>query len=315
MRILVTGCGGMLGSAIYPTMLARGHEVRATDLIADETWLQYLDVRDTDTVKRQIEDFQPDAIYHLAAATDLEWCETHAREAYQTNGIATADVARLCHQYNLLMVYISTAGVFDGSKPTPYDENDQPLPLMVYGDSKLSGEKAVRYEHDRHFIVRAGWMFGGGRKDHKFVSKIAEQLIAGVDEIRAVNDKFGTVTYTKDFAANLDVLVGSQAYGTYHMVCEGSCTRYDVARHIVSVLGPSNVQVVPVASQDFEAEYFAPRPRSEMLVNRALKAARLNRMRFWKQAMTEYLTTAQFCTDRRPVLNALEAADVAGVAS
>jgi dTDP-4-dehydrorhamnose reductase len=301
LKILITGCGGMLGSAMYPTMRAFGHDVRATDLIADEDWLRQLDVRDEAAVAREIEDFRPDAVYHLAALTDLEYCETHPVDAAATNAEAPATVARLCAANDLLLVYISTAGVFDGAKPVPYDETDTPAPLMVYGQTKLDGERAVRSEHGRSYVVRAGWMFGGERKDHKFVSKIAAQLREGATEIRAVDDKFGTVTYTKDFAANLQALIESDQYGTYHMVCEGPCSRFDVAQEIVNVMGYPDVSVTRVSSDFFDAEYFAPRPRSEMLVNRALKEAGLNRMRPWKEALRDYLLSSDGIGERARV--------------
>jgi dTDP-4-dehydrorhamnose reductase len=293
MKILITGCGGMLGSAMYERLPTFGHDVLATDLVADETWLQPLDVRDAAAVERSVDEFRPDAVFHLAAITDLEWSEMHPEATAETNAHATASIARLCAARGLPMVYISTAGIFDGEKLEPYDEGDKPEPIMVYGRTKLDGEHAVRAEHTRHYIVRAGWMFGGDHKDHKFVSKIAAQLRAGASEINAVDDKWGTVTYTQDFAANLNALIDSGRYGTYHMVCEGGCTRYDVACEIVAALGKPDVSVNRVSSDHFQAEYFAPRPRSEMMVNRSLKEAGLNRMRPWKEALRDYLQTTE----------------------
>ena len=289
MKILVTGCGGMLGSAMYERLPGFGHEVLATDLVADEAWLRPLDVRDEAAVRAMVEDVRPDAVFHLAAITDLEWSELHPEATAETNAYATAAIARLCASKGIPLVYISTAGVFDGEKPTPYDETDEPAPIMVYGRTKLDGERAVRAEHGQHYIVRAGWMFGGDHKDHKFVSKIAAQLRAGATEIHAVDDKWGTVTYTQDFAANLLTLIDSGHYGTYHMVCEGGCTRYDVACEIVAALGRPGVSVLRVGSERFQDEYFAPRPRSEMMVNRSLKETGLNRMRPWREALSDYL--------------------------
>jgi dTDP-4-dehydrorhamnose reductase len=293
MRILVTGCGGMLGSAMYERLPSFGHEVLATDLVVDEPWLRALDVRDERGVSALVDEFQPEAIFHLAAITDLEWAETNPEATAETNAHATRSIARLCATKGIPLVYISTAGVFDGEKLEPYDETDVPQPLMVYGQTKLDGEHGVRAELAEHYIVRAGWMFGGGHKDHKFVSKIAAQLRAGAKQIFAVDDKFGTVTYTQDFAANLQALIDSGKYGTYHMVCEGGCTRYDVACEIVAALGSTEVEVLRVASDHFSEEYFAPRPTSEMMVNRALKEAGLNRMRPWKEALRDYLRTTE----------------------
>ena len=305
MRILVTGCGGMLGSAMHEQLPRLGHEVIATDLVADEPWLRPLDVRDKTAVEVVIQRSRPDAVFHLAAVTDLEWCETNPEDAAETNAYATGAIARLCANRGLPLVYISTAGVFDGEKADPYDERDAPAPIMVYGRTKLAGEDAVRAQNARYFIVRAGWMFGGGRKDHKFVYKIAAQIRDGVSELHAVDDKFGTATYTEDFARNLDLLVATDAYGTYHMVCEGGCARFDIAREIARLMGRSDLPVVPVSSEFFEAEYFAPRPRSEMMVNRALREIGLNRMRPWQEALRDYLETSELTGQQRHVLEAL----------
>ena len=135
-------------------------------------------------------------------------------------------------------------------------------------------------------------MIGGGPKDHKFVAKITSQLHDGRNTIYAVEDKLGTPTYTQDFAANLELLVTRGEYGTYHMVCEGGGSRYDVAREIVAIMKRPDISIVPVTSDFFAAEYFAPRPRSEMMVNRALRVAGLNRMRPWQEALADYLATS-----------------------
>ena len=297
MKVFVTGCGGMLGSALYPALRAQGHDILATDRSVNESWLSRLDVRDHDALEREVAAFRPHVIYHLAAETDLEWCEKHPKEAADTNAHATRWLARLCAGWHIPLVYISTAGIFDGKKETPYDERDRPAPINVYGRTKFAGEQAIRETDAHHYIVRAGWMIGGGPKDHKFVAKIVNQLRNGRTEIYAVDDKFGTPTYAKDFAANLELLVQSGAWGTYHMVCEGGGTRYDVAQEIVSILGRTDVTVVPVTSDFFADEYFAPRPRSEMMVNRALRRADLNRMRPWQEALADYIRSNSFLTE------------------
>jgi dTDP-4-dehydrorhamnose reductase len=296
MRLFVTGCGGMLGSALYPALCGLGHDVLATDRNVNEPWLSLLDVRDYDAVQREVEAFRPHVVYHLAAETDLEWCEEHPGETADTNACATGWLARLCAARNIPLVYISTAGVFDGKKETPYDERDRPAPINVYGRTKFAGEEAIRETHPYHYIVRAGWMIGGGRKDHKFVAKIVGQLEDGCSEIHAVDDKFGTPTYANDFAANLELLVQSGACGLYHMVCEGGGTRYDVACEIIAILGRTDVAVIPVKSDFFAKEYFAPRPRSEMMVNRALRQAGLNRMRPWQEALADYIRSGNLLT-------------------
>ena len=287
MNVLITGCGGMLGSAVLPAFLKAGHSVTATDLVP-RPGIEYLDVRHPGAVRRMVAKVDPGLILHLAAETDLEKCEEDRDHAFLTNAVGTQNVVLAAG--DIPVVYISTAGVFDGRKHDPYDEFDRPNPINVYGASKYAGEEAVA-GLKRHFIVRAGWMIGGGERDHKFVAKIRSQLDAGAGIIRAVDDKWGTPTYTEDFAANLLALIETPLYGLYHMTCHGKATRYDVACEIVSCLG-SDAAVVRESSDRFRFEYFAPRPRSEAMRNYMLDARGLDQMRPWQEALRAYLSSS-----------------------
>lgn len=289
-RVLITGGGGMLGNAVYPYFVARCGQVRATDKRLAEPWLELLDVSDDAALRAAMAEFKPQLVLHLAAETDLEYCEDHPDVAEATNATATRSIAALTQQAGATLVYISTAGVFDGEKVGFYVEDDVARPLMVYGRTKLRGEEYVREVGGRYFVVRAGWMVGGGlSKDHKFVSKMLEQIAEGREVLHAVDDRWGTPTYTHDFANNLFTLLGTSHYGTYHMVCEGSGTRYDVACEIVTICNRSDIRVEAVSSEYFAADYFAPRPRSEMLVNENLNRLGLNQMRPWRAALRDYI--------------------------
>ncbi len=289
-RVLITGCGGMLGNAVYPYFLKRCKTVVATDKKADEAWLSELDVRDSAAVLAAFDDLKPNLVLHLAAETDLEFCEAHPEVAAATNATATHHIAELCRRHNATLVYISTAGVFDGAKQENYTELDAPKPIMVYGQTKFDGENYVRACDGAYYVVRAGWMVGGGpTKDHKFVSKILEQIATGRRVLHAVEDRWGTPTYTHDFANNLFRLLDTKEYGTYHMVCGGSGTRHAVAQEIVAICGRDDIRVEPVGSEFFADEYFAPRPRSEMLVNANLNRLGVNLMRPWQVALREYV--------------------------
>jgi dTDP-4-dehydrorhamnose reductase len=297
MRVLITGCGGMLGSAVYPAFVRAGHEVLSTDLVARPAPglpMGSLDVRDGAAVRKAMRDFGPDLILHLAAETDLERCEVDRDHAYLTNAGGTQNVALVAAELDRPLVYVSTAGVFDGEKSEPYTELDRPNPINVYGSSKHEGELIVAGTVAHHYIVRAGWMIGGKERDHKFVAKVVGQIRGGARVIHAVTDRFGTPTYVEDFAGNLLALVGTPFYGLYHMACEGAGTRLDVARAIVEYYGRTDIEVVPVESDFFAKEYFAPRPRSEMLRNHALDLRGLNMMRPWQEALRAYLDGAAF---------------------
>lgn len=285
----------MLGSAVYPAFVAAGHDVVATDLAprpVGDLPMDTLDVREFGTVQRFMGEVRPDMVLHLAAETDLETCEGDPDGAYRTNTIGTQHLALACRDRDATMIYISTAGVFDGLKQDgPYTEFDVPNPINVYGDSKYQGELFVLRLVPRHFVVRAGWMIGGGDRDHKFVARILDQIREGRPTIHAVSDKFGTPTYTKDFAANLLELVDTPFYGRYHMACKGEGTRFDVASEILAAIGRTDVTVVPVDSSYFLDDFPTPRPPSEMMRNLMLDLHGLNRMRPWRIALRDYIDT------------------------
>lgn len=288
--VLVTGAGGMLGNAIVPYFRGRYRRVLATDKVRSEPWLELLDVRDDPALRTTFEQLQPNLVLHLAAETDLEFCETNPDIADAVNHRAAGRVAQLAHAAGATMVNISTAGVFDGTKSGYYVETDEPRPIMVYGRTKLDGERAVAAACPRSYTVRAGWMVGGGsRKDHKFVMLMLEQLLAGQTTLHAVDDRWGTPTYTHDFAMNLFRLLDTGAHGLYHMVCEGFGSRHDVAAEILKICRREDVELVAVASEHFKHRYFAPRPASEMMRNQRLDELGINLMRPWRAALRDYL--------------------------
>jgi dTDP-4-dehydrorhamnose reductase len=293
-RVLITGCGGMLGNAIYPYFRERCSHVLATDIqIEDDEhdWLSYLDARDASAMAAAFDEIRPDLVLHLAALVDVEKCELNPEEARISNAETARIAAELSAQRGATLVYISTGGVFDGRKSGYYTEDDTPNPIMVYGATKLDGEHEVRKTGCKAFVIRPGWMVGGGpRNDHKFVSFICNQLTNGARIVYGVTDKVGTPTYTHDFAVNLFALLDTDAYGTYHMVCREAGTRYDVAREIVRICGYSDtVQVQGVDSSHFEKEFWVPRPDCEMLSNTRLERLGINLMRRWNVALEEYI--------------------------
>jgi dTDP-4-dehydrorhamnose reductase len=188
------------------------------------------------------------------------------------------------------MVYISTAGIFDGAKSL-YDDWDRPNPLGVYARSKYLGELVVQQHVSRYYICRAGWMMGGGpRKDKKFIAKLMRQLQGGTRQLKIVDDKFGSPTYTVDFARMLSRLLKTEYYGLYNMVCGGAASRLEVARHLISLLDlASEIEIIPVRSDFFAADYFAPRPGSERLQNYKLRLRGLDHMSDWRSALQEYI--------------------------
>jgi dTDP-4-dehydrorhamnose reductase len=287
-RIFVAGCGGMLGEAFYGTFSPLA-SVTATDIDVNATWLSYGDVRDFEDMSTQIRKLKPDLIVNLAAITDMEACERYSDRAWETNALGAENLGLIAKQINAVYVYICTAGIFDGRQDY-FNDFDQPNPLSVYAKSKYHGEVFTREYVPRYYVLRAGWMMGGGpKKDKKFINKIYKQIVAGRRQLKVVNDKAGTPTYTWDFARGIVNLVQSDLYGVYNQVCEGSATRFDVAVEFVRLLGLENeVSIEEVSSDFFRNEYFAPRPPSERLVNMKLTARGLSVMRDWRECLRDY---------------------------
>jgi len=291
-KIYLAGSGGMLGQAFHE-VFGSDYQLRCTDKDVNEPWLELLDFRDLDGYRKDVESFRPDYLFHLGAHTDLEYCEQHVEDTYLTNTTSVENAVWIANRLDIPLLYISTAGIVDGSKDS-FDDWDLPNPLGHYARSKYAGELYVTQNARRHLVCRAGWMMGGGpRKDKKFVQKIMKQLKSGKTELNVVRDKLGTPTYTMDFAANVRALVEAEYWGLYNMVCEGVTSRLEVAHELVDAVGMKDrVHINEVDSDFFAAEFFAPRPDSERLLNRKLTLRNMNRMRDWRVALRDYVGSA-----------------------
>lgn len=291
MRIYISGCGGMLGEAFYKRF-GESYALKCTDIDVNEDWLSQLDFRDFTAYRRDVFNYRPDFLFHLGAYTDLEYCETHIDETYATNTMAVENAVFIANQLDIPLLYISTAGIFDGRKDT-YDDWDLPNPLGHYARSKYAGEQFVVQHAHRYLICRAGWMMGGGPyKDKKFIQKLIKQIKDGKKELHVVMDKLGCPTYTHSFALNVKLLLETEYWGLYNMVCDGVTSRIEVANELVSLLGLSDkIRINEVTTEYFKNEYFAIRPDSECLINRKLMLRGLNKMPDWRIALREYLNS------------------------
>jgi len=288
-KIYVAGCGGMLGEAFY-SVFKESYNLKCTDINVNDDWLSFLDFRDFDLYKKDVEEFKPDYLFHLGAFTDLEYCEENVDDTYMTNTISVENAVYIANNLNIPLLYISTAGIFDGKHDT-YDDWDLPNPLGHYARSKYAGEVFVEKNIQKHLICRAGWMMGAGpKKDKKFVQKIMQQIKDGKKELFIVNDKLGTPTYTHDFAQNVKLLLEKEYWGLYNMVCGGITGRFEVAEELIKILKlEDDVKVIPVDSSYWKKEYYAERPPSERLVDKKLELRGVNVMRDWKICLEEYI--------------------------
>lgn len=288
-KIYMAGVGGMLGEAFYE-QFKNEYELLCSDIDDNEDWLVKLDFRNEEKYIKAVTEFNPDFLFHIGAYTDLEYCELHEKDTYDTNTKSVEYAVKIANNLNIPLLYISTAGIFDGEKDV-YDESDQPKPLGHYGKSKYLGEVYVQENSKDYIICRAGWMMGAGaKKDKKFIQKLIRQITDGVRMLHIVNDKLGTPTYTHDFANNVKLLIEKEQHGLFNMVCGGLTGRFEVAKELIRLMKlEDTVQIKEVTSEYFAEEYFAERPECERLINKRLDDLGLNIMRDWKVALKEYL--------------------------
>ena len=288
-KIYIAGGGGMLGEGFYQVFKDE-YDLKITDIDVNESWISFMDFRDFDAYKKDVEEFNPDYLFHLGAFTSLEYCDLNPDDTYNTNTLSVENAVHISNRLDIPLLYISTAGIFDGEQDT-FDDWDAPNPLGHYARSKYMGELFVKENKTRHIICRAGWMMGAGpKKDKKFVQKIMQQIKDGSRELFVVNDKLGTPTYTHDFARNVKLLFEKEYWGLYNMVCGGITGRLEVAQELVKALNKEDeIKVTPVDSDYFAKEFFSHRPPSERLINKKLDLRQCNVMRNWKVCLHEYL--------------------------
>lgn len=265
-KVLITGSGGMVGSyADFGIKMDR----------------RTLDITDLKEVLSVCNKYKPEAIIHLAAETDVDRCERDPEHAYFTNSIGTYNMATAAKNLGIKLVYISTAGIFDGTKEGPYTEEDIGNPQNYYGRSKYVGDLIVKGMLKDYIIARVCWMFGGGpSKDQKFVAKIIQQF--NKPEIKAVTDQVGSPTFGKDLMRGIKQLLEKNETGVFNLANRGACSRYEFAQTIVEILKPKT-KVVPATMKDFKLD--APRTFNEVLVSK------VDLMRPWQEAIKEYLET------------------------
>jgi dTDP-4-dehydrorhamnose reductase len=277
--VVVIGATGQLGSDCVEAFA--GERVRG--LSHDD-----LDIGDDAAVGRVLGALRPDVVVNTAAFHNVPRCETEVERAYALNAVAPRRLARVCAELGARLVHVSTDYVFDGAKQVPYVETDRPMPLNVYGVSKLAGEYEVLASPGPHQVVRSSGLYGVRpcrAKGGNFIDTMY-RVAAQQPEVKVVNDEVLTPTFTADLAAQIRVLALEGPAGLYHATNQGSCSWYEFARAIFD-LGGLRTPLRPTSVQEMAAP--VRRPFYSVLENAALAAAGLDRMRPWREALADYM--------------------------
>jgi dTDP-4-dehydrorhamnose reductase len=275
--MILLGGKGLLGSNIAPT-LDKTFDLTICDV---DTW----DITDRASGENHIEKYCPDVLINLAAITDVDGCEDKRGLAEKVNAYGAGILADLCREHNIRFVHISTDYVFDGKKTVPYKENDPTNPMSVYGATKLMGERVVLEKNPSSLIIRAQWLYGKGGEN--FITKVVK-IAQESGMLRVVNDQRGSPTYTKDLAEPLIALTEKGRAGIYHLANSGSCTWFDFAEEIFSLL-KMDVAITPISSAELGRK--APRPSYSVFDMWKFQKDTGLKMRPWQEALREYLAT------------------------
>lgn len=279
MKIFITGAKGQLGSDLLTECAKRGIETIGVDV-------QEMDITDEAAVKKVMNELAPfDAVIHCAAHTAVDRAEDEPELVRAINATGTQNIANVCRDMDIPMMYISTDYVFNGEGTDPWQpDNLNRQPLNVYGQMKYEGELAVENTVKNYFLVRIAWVFGlHGNNFIKTMLKLGKERGA----VSVVNDQIGNPTYTPDLARLLVDMIQTDKFGRYHATNEGDfISWYDFACEIFKQAG-LDVKVTPVDSEAFPAK--AKRPHNSRMDKSKLTEAGFERLPLWQDAVHRYM--------------------------
>lgn len=288
MRILITGAYGQLGNELSRIIENGSCHIGKIDIIYKNSNLirtrsQELDITNLRSVITHLNLMKPDLIINAAAYTDVDGCEVNTEKAFQVNALGSRNLAIGASKINAKLVTISTDYVFNGNSKTPYKEYDLPSPLNVYGKTKLLGEEYVREFCSKYFIIRTSWLYGSsGSNFVKWVIAQAKQN----PSLKVVNDQTGNLTNSEDLIYHMLKIVQSEEYGIYHCSGNGECSRFDIARKIISTLKiPCTLSSIKSAELNQQAK----RPEYSSLDNMMLRCTVGDKMRHWESALEDFV--------------------------
>jgi dTDP-4-dehydrorhamnose reductase len=280
MKLAVIGANGQLGTDLMEVLSAE-HEVIGLNH-AD------IEITDINSVQKVLSTAKPEIVLNTAAYHIVPEAEKFPDKAFHINGTGALNLAKVCQDLGIRLVHYSTDYVFDGKKQKPYIESDCPNPLNVYANSKLSGEYFVLNYSDKSYVVRVSGIYGKvpcRAKGGNFITTMIK-LAKEKPEVRVVNDEILTPTPTLHIAKNTAALIKTDAFGLFHMSCEGKCSWYEFAKVIWQTL-QLETPLYPASVRDFPL--VVKRPFYSVLENKNLNKLGINQMPDWKVALKEFL--------------------------
>ena len=272
-KIWITGAEGHIGTALLDLLEGVEYQLLPTDI-------EEVDITKIDEVTQFVHVNRPDVVINCAGMTDVQECENNVDEAYRVNAIGVRNVALAANEVNAKVIQISTDDVFDKESRILYNEFDNVHPRTIYGKSKEAGEKILTQLLNRFVIIRSSWIYGIGRD---FVDEVLRNVGQG-KTMEVPNNQYAAPTSAKELAKVIRYFIDNEEYGLYHVVCPGSCSRYEFARTILEYSGKAGeLDLYPVVIED------SARPTYSVLDNMMLRLTGIEEPKDWKAALKEYL--------------------------
>ncbi|MBW3635326.1 MAG: dTDP-4-dehydrorhamnose reductase [Armatimonadetes bacterium] len=281
--ILITGARGQLARALA---LAAPPQIKIVPLEHTD-----LDICDADAVRAALETHRPDWVFNGAAYNLVDKAETEgARAALEINALGPAVLAAACRDAGARLVHFSTDFVFNGTKTSPYEEDDPTHPLGVYAASKLCGENVVLAASPHHLVIRVCRLFGPveaqTQKPGGNFPLLMLKLGRERGKVRVVDDQIGSPSYTPDLARGVWQLLKRAEGGVFHLSNDGEVSFADYAQEIFHIAGVE-CEVECVSSADYGAP--AARPLYSTLSNSKAHSFGVTPLRHWREALREFL--------------------------
>ena len=250
-KIWITGAEGHIGTALLDLLEGVEYQLLPTDI-------EEVDITKIDEVTQFVHVNRPDVVINCAGLTDVQECENNVDEAYRVNAIGVRNVALAANEVNAKVIQISTDDVFDKESRVPYNEFDNVHPRTIYGKSKEAGEKIL--------------------------TQLLNRFVGQGKTMEVPNNQYAAPTSAKELAKVIRYFIDNEEYGLYHVVCPGSCSRYEFARTILEYSGKAGeLDLYPVVIED------SARPTYSVLDNMMLRLTGIEEPKDWKAALKEYL--------------------------
>lgn len=274
MKILVTGCNGLLGQKLVELISSRSdHDLIATAKsmlvpAMPKGEFHLLDVTDAAAVSTLVAKTKPDVLIHTAAMTQVDQCETEREKCWRANVEAVRYLADACKVNHVHLVHLSTDFIFDGSHG-PLDETEKPNPLSYYGESKLAGELIVQQSAVDWAILRTVLVYGVTQDMSRsnivlWVKKSLEEK----KQINVVTDQWRTPTLAEDLAQGCLLAATRKARGIYNVSGEDMMTPYDIAIATAEYFRLDKSLINPTDSTKFTQPAKRP-PKTGFIIEKA----------------------------------------------